>query len=160
MPAFDRRAHRMEGKGMTVEEQNRERRDREIERSGHLKMVSPFFAKVVGVSFVPAYPDNLLALEQASVDANQSGEALAVILVRNPNNAYDGNAIEVHIPALGEDWAMIGHLERPIAARMAPDIDAGQVWAAQIETVLINPEHLDRPGISIECARMGSEEES
>jgi len=130
-----------------------EQRDREVARTGHLPMVSPFATKVVGVSFVPAFPENLHALDRSALEAERQGEPLVVILVRNPANAYDANAIEVHVPALGEEWAMIGHLTRPIAARMAPEIDAGTIWRAQVESVLIHPEHLDNPGISIRCAR-------
>jgi hypothetical protein len=116
-------------------------------------MVSPFAAKVVGVSFVPGFPDNLFALDRVATEAHMKGEPLTVILVRNPANAYDPNAIEVHVPALGERWAMIGHLTRPIVARMAPEIDAGVRWSAQVEQVLMHPDHLDNPGISIRCAR-------
>jgi hypothetical protein len=121
-------------------------------------LASPFTVKVVGVSFVPAHPDNLWALDRAQIEADTQGEPLTVILVRNPENAYDSNAIEVHVPALGERWAMIGHLTRPIAARMAPEMDAGVRWAAEVVSVLIDPNHLDNPGVSITCARVGEEQ--
>lgn len=139
---------------MTPEELNRQRRDAEIARPHNRNMAAAFSAKVVGVSFVPAYPDNLYALDRSAIEAEHQGEALTVILKRNPDNAYDPNAIEVHVPALGEEWAMIGHLTRPIAARMAPEMDAGVRWAARVESVLIDPKYLDRPGISIHCARV------
>lgn len=140
-------------------DQNRERRDAEVARTGNRAMgASSFYTKVVGVSFVPAHPDNLLALNQAQIEAQHSGEPLSVVLVRNPGNAYDSNAIEVHVPALGEEWAMIGHLTRPIAARLAPEMDGGTRWAAAVESVLIHPDHLDNPGISINCARVREEE--
>jgi hypothetical protein len=129
-----------------------EQRDREVERTKGRKMVSPFSAKVVGVSFVPGYPDNLLDLELADSKAQIAGEPLAVVLRRNPKNEYDSNAIEVHVPALGEH-GMVGHLTRPIAQRMAPELDAGERWLAEVESVLIDPDHLDRPGISIRCKR-------
>jgi len=85
-------------------------------------------------------------------------EPLAVVLVRNPDNEYDANAIEVHIPALGE-MGFIGHLTRPIAARLAPEIDSGTQWAAAVVSVLIDPDHMDRPGISIECVRAPEQEQ-
>lgn len=138
-------------------EQNRERRDAEIERTGGRAIGASFYTKVVGVSFVNAYPDNLYALDQAQHEAQASGEPLTVVLVRNPDNAYDANAIEVHVPALGESWAMIGHLTRPIAARLAPEMDGGAHWAAAVESVLIDPAHLDNPGISIQCARVADQ---
>lgn len=137
---------------MSMQEQNAERRDREVERSKGRKMVRQFSAKVVGVSFVPGYPDNLLDLELADSKAQLNGEPLTVVLIRNPDNEYDANAIEVHVPSIGDD-GMIGHLTRPIAARMAPEMDKGIIWSAEVESVLINPDHLDRPGISITCNR-------
>jgi hypothetical protein len=36
---------------------------------------------------------------------------------------------------------------------MAPEIDAGTTWQAQVESVLVHPDHPDNPGISIRCAR-------
>lgn len=126
-----------------------EQRDSEVERTAGRKMGSPFAAKVVGVSFVPGYPDNILHLGDAYFVAEAEGKRLSVTLARNPDNEYDENAIEVHVKGTG----MIGHLTRPIAARLAPELDAGQVWLAQVETVLINPDHMDRPGISINCKR-------
>lgn len=126
-----------------------ERRDREVERSGGRKMPSAVFtAKVVGVSFVPGYPDNITSLAEGVEEADALGERMTVVLIRNPKNEYDANAIEVHVPALGEH-GMIGHVERPLAARMAPEIDQGARFLAQVVSVLINPEFPDRPGISI-----------
>lgn len=143
---------------MSQEQINAQRRDAELARSHNARIGSPFATKVVGVSFVPAYPDNLWALDRSQVEAETGGEPLAAILVRNPANEYDSNAIEVHVPALGSDWAMIGHLTRPIAARLAPELDAGVEWQAAVESVLIVPEHLDRPGISIRCERIESDQ--
>lgn len=130
-----------------------EQRDREVERSKGRKMVKQFSAKVVGVSFVPGYPENLHELD--AVWGKHLDEPLTVVLIRNPKNEYDKNAIEVHVPSLG-DKGMIGHLTRPIAQRMAPEMDAGVVWSADVESVLIDPDHLDRPGISITCKREAS----
>ena len=153
----------------------KDQRDREVARTAGRKMASPFSAKVVGVSFVEGYPDNLHELNrltnppglkhyQANGEAAQDMldsslredvEALMewtppkAAFVRNPDNEYDENAIEVHVEGVG----MIGHLTRPIAARLAPELDAGQVWLAQVEEVLIDPDHMDRPGISINCKR-------
>ena len=47
---------------------------------------------------------------------------------------------------------------RPIAARMAPEIDGGTKWDAEVVSVLIDPLHMDRPGISIKCARAPEQE--
>lgn len=130
----------------------RDQRERALQRTGDRRIDLAFSTKVVGVSFVPGYPDNLWALDRAAIEAEHTGEPLVVVLRRNPDNPYDANAVEVHVPALGEEWGMIGHLTRPIAARLAPEMDSGVEWRAAIESVLINPEFLDRPGISIKCA--------
>jgi hypothetical protein len=121
-----------------------------IERLGVTALTSPFTAKVVGVSFTDHYPDNLHRLNTRWTEAQ---EPLVVILVRNPANAFDASAIEVHVPALGE-WAMIGHLAAPIAARMAPELDDGGHWDGYVVDVLIQPGHEDRPGISIHLQRV------
>jgi len=145
---------------MSMEDTMRERRDRELERQARhpSRLGSPFEMKVVGVSFTPGYPDNMHNLAAVQERAEASGEPLTVILVRNPDNDYDANAIEVHVPALGDRWGFIGHLTRPIAARMAPEIDGGTKWDAEVVSVLIDPLHMDRPGISIKCARAPEQE--
>lgn len=48
-----------------VVDRMRERRDREIARTGGLRLTGRFITPVVGVTFVPAYPDNLLHLREA-----------------------------------------------------------------------------------------------
>jgi hypothetical protein len=102
----------------------------------------------VGVSFTSGYPDNLHALAMSQTMAEEHGEPLVVVLKRNPDNAFDSNAVEVHVPSLGE-YGMIGHLNRHVAARFAPLMDAGTRFAASVEWVRIHPDHPDRPGISI-----------
>lgn len=112
-------------------------------------MIRKFESKVVGVSFAPAYPANLHALEEAAGRAFIKGEeGLAAILVRNPDNEFDENAIEVHVPAIGDE-GMIGHLPRDLAAKLAPIIDDGMRWSGMVKSVYINPDHPDRPGIAI-----------
>lgn len=116
-------------------------------------MINHFKSKVVGVTHAPGYPDNLHSLEELAGRAYvEGGEGLSAILIRNPDNPYDENAIEVHVPALG-DTAMIGHLPRDLASKLAPLMDDNMKWAATIENVYINPDHPDRPGISISVNR-------
>ena len=171
-----------------VSERMRVQRDAAIERDhGKPMQAEAFSTKVVGVSFTPHYPDNLLELsrvanpprvpapefsygdqaqlridmERAEAELRRAGwEPLAAVLVRNPDNEYAANAIEVHVPALGQEMGFIGHLTRPIAARMAPEIDGGTPWAATIESVLIDPDYMDRPGIAIKCVRAPEQETS
>ena len=125
-----------------------------------------FSVRVVGVSFVSAYPGNLHRLNVAhrsrfDVTLRRRAEAageplyagfgpcemepLPVILQRNPANEFDSNAVEVIVPTLG----MIGHLDRHIAARVAPWLDAGHDLRAGIGSVLITPDAPEQPGVSL-----------
>jgi hypothetical protein len=106
-----------------------------------------FTAKVVGVTFVDGYPDNLLDLAevQRRRERRDIDEPLAAVLIRNPDNQYDANAIEVHAPSAG----MLGHLPKEIAARLAPLIDAGETWHAELGEVRISPEAPDQPGVDV-----------
>jgi hypothetical protein len=165
-----------------VADRLRAQRDKVIERDGGKPMqTDAFTTKVVGVSFTPHYPDNLHELNEIINGATSRSlldrtfddyyddspnlisapparpEPLVAILHRNPHNEYDANAIEVHVPAL-TGHGMIGHLTRPIAARIAPEMDAGTKWMAHIESVLIDPDHPDRPGITIKCERAPEQE--
>lgn len=110
-----------------------------------------FTFKVVGVSFVDAYPKNLWALDLAWKERAEIGSAepMAAILIPNPDNEHDPNAVQVHVPALGDEAAMIGHMPRTLAERLSPLLLAGEDWQAGVEDVLITPGHEDRPGISI-----------
>ena len=138
-----------------------ELRQRELDRQERTKLRRPMIAfstKVVGVSFTPQYPDNLYELDLAQQQALEAGEPLVVVLRRDPDNAHDPNAIEVHVPALGEEWGFIGHLVAPVAARLAPQIDAGERWGGAVTSVKINPDHLDRPGIEIHCGPVHEED--
>jgi hypothetical protein len=143
---------------MTSPETIRHQREQELAKSNRPRLGSPFTTKVVGVSFIPAYPDNLWALDRAQAEAERKGEPLRAVLVRNPDNEHDPNAIQVHVPALGHEWGFVGHLTAPIAMRMAPEIDDGGEWEAAIVSVLIDERFLDRPGISIECRRAPEQE--
>lgn len=65
-------------------------------------------------------------------------------LIREPDNEHDPNAIAVV-------WTghRIGFLNKIIAFRMAPELDAGQKWLARVEEVG-GDEHI---GVSIRCKR-------
>lgn len=92
-------------------------------------------AQVVGLTFVDEYPINVLAIT----------ERQPATLWRNPRNPYDANAIEVH-SANG----MIGHIDKALAARMAPFMDEGtHKITAELLPARVNPDHEDRPGISV-----------
>jgi HIRAN domain len=61
------------------------------------------------------------------------GDALApgrpLVLRRDPANAHDPNAIQVH-PADG--GAQVGWVPRELAAELAPQLDAGRTWSAVV----------------------------
>lgn len=67
-----------------------------------------------------------------------------ITLRREPDNEHDPNAISVW-------WcdARIGFLNKIIAFRMAPELDAGVTWLARVEEVG-GDEHI---GVSIRCKR-------
>ncbi|HUW00758.1 MAG TPA: HIRAN domain-containing protein [Acidimicrobiales bacterium] len=122
--------------------------------------------KVVGLTFVPGYPDNLYRLQEVAAERYLTGpsasfgdhdapEPLPVVLIRDPDNKYDANAIEVHVPALGRH-GMIGHVpakDPAIASKLAPLLDKGEVWKAGMTAVLVHPDNPDNPGIEIRCER-------
>lgn len=116
---------------------------------------------VVGMSFVPSYPDNLLRLreicEKESIASLGGGgdfgddyepEKLPAVIIRNPENEYDANACEVHVPALGRK-GMVGHVPRDLAARLAPLMDAGAQVRAWVDFVRIMPGKESNPGLTI-----------
>ncbi|MBV9103017.1 MAG: DEAD/DEAH box helicase [Candidatus Eremiobacteraeota bacterium] len=80
---------------------------------------SNFFTKVVGVSF-EGRQDIVVGLR---------GDE-AVELVRQPENEKDPNAIQVRYGAL-----QLGFLRKEIARRIAPNMDAGERYTAQISGV-------------------------
>ena len=53
----------------------------------------------------------------------------------------------VHVPP--QTSTIASHLPKAVAARFAPRLDAGEPWQAEVYTVRVNPDHLDRPGIDI-----------
>lgn len=52
-----------------------------------------------------------------------------VELVRNPDDEHDGNAVMV-IARVEGTRIQIGHLDRDLAAKVAPRVDAGETWQA------------------------------
>lgn len=122
---------------------------------------APFTVKVVGVRFVETtdeslgYPLNLHALRDITDQIDPivlEQEGMAVVLVREPDNPHDPNAIAVHVPQ--DRIGKIGHVPAKMAERLAPELDAGLLWESSIFQVLIDPDHLDRPGISIRLQRV------
>lgn len=74
------------------------------------------------------------------------------LLIRNPDNEADPNAVQVHVPMLGRR-SMIGHAPAEVAARLAPSMDAGRVYHAEVLQVLVKDEYAERPGAKIKVWR-------
>jgi hypothetical protein len=118
--------------------------------------------KVVGLTFIDRYPNNLKTIDAFVVEAQTkqlgwNGEAVdervEAVLIRNAENEFDENAVEVHIPMLGRR-SMIGHVPRDLAAKLAPSLDRGDVWKCEVETVLVSAENPEQPGIQIVMERV------
>lgn len=73
-----------------------------------------FATKIVGSSFYEPLPFEFV------------NEETPVWLTRNPNNAHDKNAIEVHLQVNG-NWYQFGHLRAVIAADLAPKMDNDEI---------------------------------
>lgn len=116
-----------------------------------------FTSPVVGVTFCEDYPDNLLDLAriQRRREARENDEPLVAILIRNPDNKHDANAIEVHQPSVG----MIGHLPRDVAERLAPCLDDGETWHATLRPVRISAEAPEQPGVDVHVEKIETEDE-
>jgi hypothetical protein len=121
------------------------KREAEIARMaerGKQPLAEVFSTQVVGVSFIDGYPHNLLDMQSYRM-ANPG--TMWLTLKREPENPYDANAIGVWW-----DGHKIGHLNKVIAYRMAPELDAGQSWLARVEEIAGDDELV---GITIRCKR-------
>lgn len=96
---------------------------------------------VVGLTFVEGYPENILTINK--LQQAKTGD-IYLQLVRNPENPYDSNAVEVRL-----NQQMLGHLPRDIAARVAPIMDQGYRYIAVIHQVRISSDNPNNPGLDI-----------
>lgn len=123
-----------------------------------------FRAKVVGMTFVKGYPDNVYKLRNTSTgpvdDDDDFGDFdddgyldIPLVMRRNPQNEFDANAIEVHAPQLGRD-SMLGHIPANIAARLAPHLDANEEWNILLERVAVVPGKESNPGLHIHIQKV------
>jgi len=92
-----------------------------------------FSTKVVGVSYLEGYPDNLSRLNGARL-----------VLQREPDNPYDPGAVAVM--ALHEDGRSerVGYIGRGLAERLAPSLDQGHQW--EIPSWQVIPAPSGQPG--------------
>lgn len=111
-----------------------------------------FTSRVVGVSHVDGYPENLGRVELAMRRPELYDEPpveLPAELVRDPGNEHDPNAVEVHV--LGE---RVGYLAARTAATLAPLLDAGEPWAAAVAEVRVSQNNPGNPAITVVLQRL------
>lgn len=106
-----------------------------------------FSTKITGPSYLPNYPGVYLTLG----DVVESGRTPLLMLVRDPDNPYDSNAVAVRSAHRGTH---LGHLPAALAARIAPEMDNGTFWLVESYQVLVQPGYEDRPGLSLTLRRM------
>jgi hypothetical protein len=115
-----------------------------------------FTVKLVGMTFLDGYPQNLHLLHKAGTLRGQGVEGLPLVLIRNPDNPVDSNAIQVHSPTIDQ---MLGHLPAFLAAKLAPCLDDGETWLAEVDTVLIDPDHTTKPGLLVRVTHITHDSE-
>lgn len=108
--------------------------------------------KVVGVTFVSTYPNNLFEIQKKLLESPL--EWIPAAIRRNPNNEYDRNACEVLC-----NGRMIGHLPKETAAIVAPLLDAGRGYDFHITHVGVSPDQPDKPGANFQLEITGFKED-
>lgn len=102
-----------------------------------------FVFRLTGTTFAEGYPATISRL----VDMLADGPVPAR-LHRVAGNEYDPNAVAVICVAAG---GRIGWVPRNIAARIAPNIDEGHAYDAEILEHVEHPDHPHNPGINVRC---------
>lgn len=111
--------------------------------------MDPMLTEVAGVSFRPGYPDSLLRLHDLESAHGQGAELTTAILVPEPENRYDANAIRVQVPALGEgDDGHIGYVPASLCEQVHEMLAGGRVRASV--STRVHPHHTDRPGCDLQ----------
>lgn len=131
----------------------RNQREREAARKTRSRLADNFDIAVVGISFQPAYPGNMFELERINFIAEQRGERVPVVFLREPDNPHDANCVAIHCPALGETMGLLGKIPRGVAARLAPELDDGQHWQGEVAFIRIDNQHLNNPGLTVHATR-------
>ena len=106
--------------------------------------------RVVGVSYVDGYPmETIYPIRDAMAEREgfARAESIPAVIIRNPDNRFDRNACEVHVPMVDR---MIGHLPKDMAARVVAYIANGySIGPCEVTSVRIHPANPDNPGIDI-----------
>jgi hypothetical protein len=98
--------------------------------------------KTVGVTFALGYPTHFHRL----ADLVARGQAPVLVLVAEPTNPHDANAVAVR----STTGRHLGHLPAALAARVAPE---AAVWSIESYEVLVMPGSESQPGLSLHLRR-------
>lgn len=139
----------------STHEQDRARFDRESPTyvgkhygpSDKATLPAKMSTKVNGLSFLDSYPGILLTLAAVV----ELGRPPMLKLVRDPDNQFDPNAVAVRSARKGTH---LGHLPAALAARIAPEMDAGAFWMIESYEVLVMPGIEHQPGLMLNLRRM------
>lgn len=111
-----------------------------------LAPLRPFRTPVRGHAFASPPPGVRSPLDQQ-----------LAVLVREPDNPADPHAVAVWIGEVGRPWR-IGYLDRGVAARVAPRMDAGMEFSARITGRVGEPDgRWQRPLLLVATARDGDD---
>lgn len=140
-----------------------DQRAREIARQERSKLSGalpdiPFDIAVAGVSFrSPEFLETVGALWTKLQSGEDLPDVIGTTFIREPLNEHDPNAIAV--------WIMtdtvsdrIGYVPAPLARRLAPELDAEEVWLPALAKFEYNPKNPLAPLVTINVRRMEREE--
>ena len=116
-----------------------------------MRLPRRFSVRLVGVTFAPGYPETIGKLEATWVSRELRGEEpvpIKAVLRRDPANPHDSNAVAVLV-----DGDHLGHIPANMAARLAPLLDAGEVWSCEVTDVVTDPNRPANPGVTVRLAR-------
>ena len=80
-----------------------------------------FYTKIVGVTFANQDGSDRQEIIEDLDDLLQQTSHVSLVLVRDPQNPYDHNAIQVH----DEQGRQLGYLSRSVCETLAPMMDNG-----------------------------------
>lgn len=102
-----------------------------------------FVFRLVGTTFAEGYPLTVFRTIEMLADG-----PVPARLHRVHDHPHDANAVAVICVAAG---GRIGWVPRGVAARIAPAIDAGHRYDAEILEHVEHPQHPENPGLNIRC---------
>lgn len=100
---------------------------------------------VVGVTFRPGYPDNILALGERC----NEGKFPKITLEREPENPHDPRAIKIMV-----DGEHFGYVAKAENEQLAANLDAGAKYKCSVEEVRVSDKNPRKPGFSIRAVRL------